>query len=83
MGRPQAKQDTPKPQQGAAAFTTAKKYPKRITLDLTVDQHKALKLLSVGMDVSMADRLREMVDQLVTDQKRQSELRAVFGSGQD
>lgn len=50
----------------AAAFTASRAHPKRLTLDLTAEQHRALKLLSVGMDIPMADILRVLVEELVS-----------------
>lgn len=36
-------------------------YPRRITLDLTAEDHQALKLAAVQHDMTMADLLRSLV----------------------
>ena len=63
----------------AAAFSTGRVHPKRLTLDLTAEQHRALKLLSVNMDIPMADILRVLVDELV----RSTDLQERVGSLHD
>lgn len=61
-----------KPTTGAAAAAyrpAPKPYPKRLTLDLTEQDHKALRLVSAETDVPMADILRGALRVLLEDQK--------------
>lgn len=47
---------------------------KRLTLDLPVDLHRSLKVRSAELDVSMADLLRELVADALSDEASLSEL---------
>lgn len=46
---------------------TARQNTKRLTLDLSRDEHRALKLISVERDLPMADLLRGAIAELQRD----------------
>jgi predicted HicB family RNase H-like nuclease len=49
----------------AASFKKpAEEYPKRLTLDLTVTQHRKLKIRAMNEGVSMNQLLRDYIDTL-------------------
>ncbi|MGP5220400.1 hypothetical protein [Arthrobacter rhombi] len=56
---------TPAPSSVASSFrASVEEYPKRLTLDLTLAQHRKLKMLAMNQDTSMNQILRDYIDNL-------------------
>ena len=45
------------------AFVQQNPYTKRITLDVTPDMYKAIKLKAMELDTTMNDYLRQLIDE--------------------
>lgn len=56
-------------------------YEKRLTLDLTADQHRALKMLGAERGLAMADLLRACVDELLQSPALVERLNQRFAGG--
>lgn len=48
--------------------------PKRLTLDLAPEVHRALKLRAVDLDVSMAELLRALIEQALNEPSKLANL---------
>lgn len=48
--------------------------PKRLTLDLAPEVHRALKLCAVDLDVSMAELLRALIEQALSEPSKLARL---------
>jgi hypothetical protein len=57
-----------KPKLEAAEFVAVRGHTKRLTLDLSREEHRALKLISVERDVPMAELLRGAIAELQRDE---------------
>lgn len=56
---------TPARSSVASSFrASVEEYPKRLTLDLTLGQHRKLKMLAMNQDTSMNQILRDYIDNL-------------------
>lgn len=60
----------------AAAYRSGAEATKRLTIDITPDQHRELKVIAAQAGVGMADIVRAAIDRAVDDDRFRDELLA-------